>query len=206
MKGKRKRPIPATLPLVTQIDGKDRTVFVETNDYPIVFNMLIYGAPGVLRGAATRGPTVVGMTAAILKYDRKVLFSKYRVHSFASPVWDTVMLCRMLAKIGFALAVAELGRNGFASRLPELILDDNREVICFIGGDPDAKMQRSEALHELAIGYQRFKRKTYVVVTVRLFAANGRPTYKVVVGESLESASARIKRVLSSKVALMLAR
>jgi len=63
----------------------------------------------------------------------------------------------------------------------------------------------ANSLHELGLGYQRANGKDYVVAKVRLFAEQKGPIYYVAVGESLETPTAKFKRVLSRRFFSMIA-
>lgn len=198
-------PPPKTLPLEATIFGQQKTIEVPIEDYPILFAMFAYAEPDL---NATKGmPLVVGAAFVNFKLDLRMLFQKYGVGSFATPYLDNVMMCRMLAKIGHALAVAELGKHRFEPLLTNLIrVGNDRLEMRFIGGAPRSISRSPASLHSLALGYQKIEGTTYVVAHVQLFANYGGPTYAVVVGKSLESPIARFMRVLSSKTARMLAR
>lgn len=199
-------PHPKTLPLEASVDGVEQTINLPIEDYPIIFLMLDYGPPDVEKPNTEQGPAVRGARVAQLKYDQKELYKKYRINGFSSVAWDNQMLCRMLAKIGHSLAIAELGKS-FSPLLTNLIVSGEIAAMNLIGGKPEyVRDRKSDALHEVGLGYQRINRKTYVVSTIRLFARHDGPTYHVVVGESLESPIARLKRVLANKVSRMPAR
>jgi hypothetical protein len=174
-------------------------------DYPVFFNMPIFGKPRFLTGGEGGNQPTTAFTIMILRYDERKLRIDYGITSAASAYWDTHMLFRMLGKIAHAFAMAELGKGKFIPALPGMILTGEPDKFNHIGGDPELAPP-SVALHELGLGYQRAHGKNYVVATVRLFASKGGPTYHVVVGESRESAVARFIRVFSSKISRMQAR
>ena len=197
IRGKRGSSRPSTLPLTTTKNEIDTVIQIPIEDYPVIFNMPVYGAPGVFVGSPN--PSITGFTMIALRHDRRMLRKKYGITAFSGPVWDTHMLFRMLGKIGHALAVAELGIHGFKPALRDMILTGAPSAFNHIGGEPSLSPP-SKALHELALGYQRAQGKDYVVAKIRLFAGQPSPTYYVVVGEATKSAVAKFKRVLSSKI------
>lgn len=205
LKKKRSGPPPKTLPIQTKIDGRDKTLEMPVEDYPILFYMLSLGPPDLDGPGGT--PMMFGARIVIIRYDQNYLFKKYRLGAFSTPYWDQHTFCRMLAKIGHSYAVAELTRDKFSPALTNLIRLGDMAATKFIGGIFDGTPERrSQSLHELALGYQRINRKTYVVARIRLFAKYDGPTYAVIVGESLEHPIARAKRVFSSRISRMLAR
>ncbi|MEY9359594.1 hypothetical protein ABH994_002315 [Bradyrhizobium yuanmingense] len=189
---------PSTLPLSTRVNGIDRTVEIPTEDYPIIFNMLVYPAPDVANVNTEQGRAVIGAAVAVLKFDQFELFRKYGISTFSSAIWDNQMLTRLLAKIAHSYAFAELGEGKFSPRLLGLIRDGDISAMNLVGGDEALNDGRalSSALHELALGYQRINGAVYVVARIRLFASNGGPFYLVVVGESLETRTARAIRIV----------
>jgi hypothetical protein len=201
IRGKRTRPFPTTLPLTTQIDGKDVVREIPVEDYPVVFMMLICSTPPIFESKQATLPPITGTTVVMFNHDEKKLRKQYGITAFSTVRWDTVMFCSMLAKIGHSFAVAELGLGSFTPMLLDLIVHQDRDSIRLIGGEPNLKPP-SSALHEIGLGYRRSNGKDYVVATIRLFAAQGGPTYHVVVGESRESAFAKFKRVFAKKLSL----
>lgn len=198
-------PLPKTLPLQATIFGQQKTVEIPIDDYPVMFAMFAYAAPNL--DASEGMPLVVRAMLVQLKHDAQMLFQKYGIGAFATPYLDNVMMCRMLAKIGHALAIAELGRDQFKPLLTDLIrFGTNRLDMRFVGGAPHPIARSNGSLHSLALGYQKIKGTTYVVAHIQLFASHGGPTYAVIVGQSLESSIARFRRVFSSKIARILTR
>ena len=205
LKKKGSGPPPKTLPIDATVDGRNVTLQLPTEDYPIIFFMLALG-PHNLEGAGGT-PTTFGAHFVAVRYDQNDLFRKYRIGAFATPSWDQHTFARMLAKIGHSFAAAELKLDKFTPLLIDLIRHGDMSGTKYIGGIFDGTFERkSEALHELALGYQRIKRRTYVVVRIRLFAKFGGPTYAVIVGESSEQPMARAKRFFSNRISRMLAR
>jgi hypothetical protein len=201
---------PRALPLLVsdQSGGKDRAISdVPIEIYPIAFMLPVYLPPGFSATATEFGKAVRGALMTNLRVDMKALYKKYGVNAFATAHWDNAMLCRMLAKIGHSLAVAELGESRFRPFLRDLISKGEVAGVSLVGCSPDhEQLPRSTALHTIGLGYQRHNSKTYVVASIRLFARYGSPMYRVVVGESIETLVARAKRILSGKITRILAR
>jgi hypothetical protein len=199
------RPIPKTLPLPIQADGKEAKIDMPIDDYPIIFNMLCFGPPTLFARDSVGGLLVTGMTLVRMKHDERMLHKKYGITSFFTGRWDNQSFCRMLAKIGHSFAVAELGLDGFKPLLPELIRKGGLEVGPYIGGEP-RQPPESAALHEISLGRQRAHGKTYIVARIRLLACHGGPIYYAVVGEALSSRIAILRSTFWCKVSSMLAR
>lgn len=200
-------PHPKSLPLDATVNGVQTRIDMPVEDYPVVFMMVQFTPPDVSTENTAAGKAANGAVAAVLRYDEKTLSRKYGVTGFASAIWDNQMFCRMLAKIGHAFAVAELGSSGrmFSPKLLDLIVHGKINAMNLIGGPPVWEvLPPSQALHEVSLGYQKLGMRTYLVARVRLFARHGGPPYYVVVGESLESPIARLRRVVSNKISSVL--
>lgn len=197
--GKARSSRPATLPLQATISGKETTIDMPVEDYPVFFNMPVMGRPGVLTGGEGGTQLMIGFRVLVLQYNEQKLRRDYGITASASPYWDTHMLYLMLGKIAHAFATAELGRGKFVPALPEMILTGKPDKFNHIGGDPEPDPP-SAALHQLGLSYQRANGKDYVVATIQLFSNKSGPTYHVVVGESRESAIARFVRVFSNRI------
>jgi len=193
---------PKTLPLDATVNGIESRIDVPTEEYPIVFTMLLFPPPDVRRRNAESGKAVNGMITAVLKLDQKNLLRKYGISSWASAAWDTQMFCRMLAKIGHSFAAAELGPAGsFSPKLLDFIVNGDLGAMNLIGGPPEWEQPSpSDALHEIFLGYQRMAGRVNLVAKIRLFARYSGATYYVVVGESLESPIRRWGRVIAAKI------
>jgi hypothetical protein len=188
---------PSTLPISAKVDGADRIVQIPVEDYPIIFNMLVYPPPDVVNVNTEQGRLVIGMKFAQLRFDQKELYRKYKISGFSSAIWDNQMLTRMLAKIAHSFAFAELGGDKFKPRLVNLITRGDISAMNLVGGDDGLNdgERPSTALHELALGYQRINEKVFVVARIRLFASSGGPFYSVIVGDSLETSLTRLARI-----------
>jgi hypothetical protein len=205
LKKKGSGPPPRFLPIQATVYGKEKTIELPIEDYPILFMMFAFYPP--LIEDTGDMPSISGVRVVSLKHDEKDLFRKYQIGSFATPYWDHLMFRRMLAKIGHALAAAELGIKSFSPLLTDLIRHGDRAGMRFVGGEPDLNANpASSVLHELGLGYQKIAGATYVVAKIRLFAQHGGPIYYVITGKSLETPMARFKRVLSNRISRIPAR
>jgi hypothetical protein len=100
---------------------------------------------------------------------------------------DVLAFTRMLAKIGHAYAVAELGLENFRPLVTEFIRGEAEDFWRYIGTDVVAprRAPSSEPI-DLRLGHRRTASGTWLVAGIRIFADFGTPKYHVVVGE-LES-------------------
>lgn len=178
---------PKTLPVFALEPGGTRKVQIGIDDYPAALFMLPLVTPPILSLVAgrpvesPRHPPFVHW----FSYDAEVLRAKYGLDHWATQSLDMRYFCRMLAKIGHAFAVFELGVDGFRPILTDIIRDPDRAsraAIGFVGGlHPSPPPPRS--LHQLSVGRATIEGgTTFVVVRIRLFAQFGAPVYSVVVG------------------------
>ena len=108
------------------------------------------------------------------------------------PQWDkrhTVKaqpypFARLIAKIGFAYAVAELGRDAFSPLVTDIILGNSDDYFLTVGGSWDILSAIPGGDHTTDISMTFITpTKARVMVDVRLFSQAETPAYHVVVGE-----------------------
>lgn len=183
---KRKRNEP-TIPLTAIVDGKDVEIRLPLDEYPTLLFMMIMNAPGIAAGRPLGAPGIHGAWA------RQIWTSGTmpppNTPQFASPPFDSVRFCQMLAKIAHAFAAAEIGPSNFNPLLLDFILrpfsrlDQFPECYHLVGGSP-VEFAASDALHVLGIEIADINGQPHVVVGIRLFANLAAPVYVVVVGNA----------------------
>jgi ribonucleotide monophosphatase NagD (HAD superfamily) len=96
-------------------------------------------------------------------------------------VMNAMLLARMVAKIGHAFAVAELGANALEKNyVTHLVLDEARDWNYWIGGYDRGRDLPARELHELKF----LRRNSELSVIVHLFVPYcPRFAYEVVVGQ-----------------------
>lgn len=169
--------------IVVGADGAVETRSVPAPDYPMMLALYVFPPPGIITGAPDS--QIVDGALWVLSdqgtIDRQL--GQQNAKAIRSPLIAAEHLLRMLAKIGHAYAVAQVGVNGFRPFLRELILQGTPDrSTFFIGGDLEVPAAE-DALHGLWFSYRWTARTRYLVVSVRLFAMLGSPLYHVVVGE-----------------------
>jgi len=112
--------------------------------------------------------------------------TREKLTSFATPALDLFSFCRMLAKIGHAFAVAELGLGKFTPFLLDVILNESKDIFHYVGGVRDSLASPSlNTPYTISVDYGTTADTTFVVVHLRLFATvQGSPIYQIVVGET----------------------
>jgi len=173
-------------PMTAEVDGVE--TILEDKDFPGILVAFKFPAPSILKlGPPATEMIAAGIDARILPEfgDRlnRIRGGANQVR-FSTKSMDTVLFCRLLAKIAHCYAVAELGVDGFKPYLLDIIRDPDARFIGEYVGDAMAVDNRGEDLHEV---YQEdfYRKSKHVVVCVRLFGNYGLPTYWVVAGERL---------------------
>lgn len=185
MKGtKKKNPRFRATKIARQFEEIERLPLA---DHPTMLMLITLAAPGILMGRrsdARAGP--YGGWTKNLNLDVERLRQR-GYDGLASPEFDTVSFCQMLAKIAHSFAYAELGQD-LVPMLPRLIRRKLPPKVSawpsryhLIGGNPFERPE-SDALHELDLGIETTTGQGYVVVRIRLFAKYDAPTYYVVAG------------------------
>lgn len=191
---RRRKDRPKTLPLkVKYKPGDDWTRLpVNREEYPFLVLFPYFVMPDLLSGyetASNRGAVakkfwIRGASAARGFFENmNDLIADLGVHE-VMPEADAQVdaFCLMLAKIGHAYAVAELGNGNFEPLLLDLILKkDLSNRADFIGGlNYDETPLNS--LHELSLDDHTCYRPNLVSVRVRFLSKLGTPTYYFVAG------------------------
>lgn len=164
------------------LDGVD--VPVADPDYPGLIVSLGFDAPSILglsppAPEVLRGHVAVGMLPEFGERLNRVRRGSQAV-SFRTGL-EAHVYGRMLAKIGHAYAVAELGLNGFKPLLPDIIRQPESPFIGRLVGGSFGHGGEGEDLHEIRIDER--VGPGLVVVQLRLFADRDLPSYWVVAGE-----------------------
>ena len=177
-RNKRERPERLNLEIITP-DGNSQSREVEIKDYPSYVILFLMEPPGVLHG---RDPTdtITIKPRLIWRHDGAEPSRNWRTSLTVQP-WPFL---RMLAKIGHAFAVAELGWstfNTFTPLLNEIILHSSARVSHFVGVIADADDTPS-ALHWLQWSTICYGDREFLVVDICLFTLMKAPVFRVVVG------------------------
>jgi hypothetical protein len=187
---KRPQQRPKALPLFDpreerKIDGRERRVMVPMADYPVSLLLAKFEGPRLFNAE----PYDILLDSGCLHFftipNWPVLLMKYDLPRFASSSLDTFALCRTLAKIAHAYAIATFGMDNFIPVLPHFIMGNYDEYrVHYVGGHLDDEPP-SSSLHEISIEEPTEEQWQYIVVRIRLFAIYGSPVYRVVAGRRL---------------------
>jgi hypothetical protein len=172
-------------PAVTHRGGIKKEEEVHYSHLPAYLAMFAMEPPGFLRGVPVADEflgEIVFRQLATNVIDR--------VHNLGGRVTNKLvinpgLICRMLAKIAHAYAVAELGHGSFRPYLRDLILrPDSGTASHFVGGlVGDHPMGPNGPLHKIELWRPRRSGPSSLIAIIQLFAIHQMPIYQVVVGE-----------------------
>jgi hypothetical protein len=180
---------------LTHIDGSKESRPVPVRQYPRVLVMFTLQPPGIFTDRSQTNEFVAEPWITVHKDDT----AKFFASSWELATYGNLDFCRMLAKIGHAYMVAELGfvkLAGWQLLLPELILGvDPLACSHLVGCAPTHPVKQELLMHELQTLSHTRRGKEYLLVQIRLFGHFGAPSYHVVVAErSLPLAAATSAR------------
>jgi hypothetical protein len=187
-----KRPSgrPTSLPLFDprvhrRTGTTERKVMIPIKDYPISVLLVRFDAPRIFNPASSHNLLDGGWLYGFTDIQWDVLEQKYDLPEFGTSSLDTWALCRSLAKMGHAFAVAKFGMNGFVPTLPNFIMGDYDAIRLYYVGGSLADEPASEKLHEIGFETPDTIQWQYIVVRIRLFAKYGGPVYRIVAGKRI---------------------
>ena len=200
---RRKKGRPQTLRLkVKHAPDKDWEYLpVPQERYPFLITFPYLGMPGILTGlpktaAAAAVTKRLWIRGASPSHDFHALLEKLvaelGVHSIM-PVAkaDVEAFCRLLAKIAYSFAVAELGGHPFESPLIGYASGGDLSHCLHYIGSREAEEPPTETLHDLAV--LNGPPSAPLVVRIRLLSRLGTPTYYAVVRETTGRANPSLK-------------
>jgi hypothetical protein len=153
---------------------------VARDEYPLFYLYLEFDPPGLFTGRS--GDHDRWRPAALLNESEMRKYTPNDKDGFRLAPISMAIFCALLAKIGHAFAVAELGLDAFHPVLTPFIRAESVRILKWIGGESEPS-ETSTAFHEIGLSAEIIEGLTYVVVRLRLFSFLGTPWYKVVVGQ-----------------------
>ena len=188
---RRKSQRPATLPLKVQRRPNDDWTYMEVSQerYPFLVTFPYLGTPRILSGETQEGsPGAVSDKLWIRgaspanDFDQllRELVGELQVHALMpESKADVPAFCRLIAKIAYSFAVAELGPKALISPLRSLATDGQLANCLYLLGSRSSDEPPTGALHELDVIHTRVT--NLPVIRVRLLARLGTPTYFAVI-------------------------
>ena len=198
---------PRTLPAIAVFHDGDHEISVPTEDFAAYFPVLWFQPPGIMVG---RDPSVdVSIRGEFWRFPSELTVTSIGAQAIVySGEFDFIAFARMLAKIGHAFAVAQLGIDGFVPALLDIIHKRYarlHDVWHLVGGEPQSSAPRSHiittTLHELQLYYYPDIADGIVTCQIRLFSTlngsegQGMPIYEIVVGYFNACTSTRLTTI-----------
>lgn len=169
---------------------------IPIEELPALMMQFLYPYPSSLLGIAPMADIGGRISMAPLRRDAtakvsKLVTEKKRAKLNAGGIASD-SFARMLAKIGHAYAVAELGLEKFTPTLPSSILTKEAPHIHHYVGSGDIDMPRVDRLHEIELEIHRVGSIRYAVVRIRFFARHTDRYHFVVAGVLNEPTTAPV--------------
>ncbi len=177
---------PGSFPVfIPNSKGKDEKVLVSLGDYPHGHFFIKLPKPGLLLGVPLDFEYIPdgrkNRWYRILNKKVDPPVTPHKLTTFALPSLDLFSFMRMVAKIAYAYAVAELGYESFNPLLLETIKGSNAHMFHLIGGAETAEPISSP--YDISLVKVGINGKEFITGNVRVFATEqGSPTYTVIIG------------------------
>src|SRR5262245_6631795 len=184
---KRKKQRPARLTVRTRVAGRTELLSLAVADVPDAIVLVPFDEARILRGDHTdRREFIAGVPWVYGVGIDPARHTALGIKGLTTPI-HLHNLSRMRAKIAHGYAIAELGYGTFKELLPDLILGRTPNSPYLVGGSLVPDPPRT-ALYELSHRWERSQDdQDYLVISIRLFAHLGAPTFSVVAGRALTS-------------------
>lgn len=179
----------ATYPLTVVTERGRMQIHAPIEDHPVILPTPVFLPPAFLdRREYTSGVQCVGVRTIKWGPDPEEVAKRYGARQLSISV-DTkpAEFARMLAKIGYCYAVAELGRPAFEDVfvLPA-IFGRTGDIGRWVGAGPETLAIPAGALHYLQLDVvapsDPASSASLAIVHVKLFANSPTPVYSVIVG------------------------
>lgn len=166
------------------LNGKPEKKRLPADSVPFVCMGYRFPAPGLLRSVPPTDRFEGKIVVRTINDELKSHIEPEGVRMKLGTI-NILAFAQMLAKIGHAYAVAELGLNGFLPMLPDIILGKSTNAPYLVGGDESGtSLPESEpVLHSVYLQNCVINGTTYVLAAIRLFAFCGMSRYHIVVGK-----------------------
>ncbi len=200
---KKERPSHIEIGTITK-DGKHGKALVPAKEHPVTLFLYKFEESDYLKGNREEDSKFNWVPISIFSNkELDELIQKYNWDRKLEVKMVPVEFARMLAKIAYSFAVAEVTLEGFTSfqQLIEVILNRSNNISYLIGGDWDIPAPDPAGFHHLGMTYTFRDGYVDVIVQIRLFPAFETPLYRVVVGR-IDLNSQKQKQLLDKKLAI----
>lgn len=175
---------PTDLPLgLIDLDGSRREVDVASGEHPATLMLPVFAKPRILTLPGEERRETFIMWLALPDSDVLSLPQRHNASAIKLGSFEILSFCRLLAKISHGAAFLDLDwTDSWQPLLPDLILGRTDRYDILVGGTDRVENAPEEMgfpvfFESVDIGDER-----YLVAELRLFAWQGTPTYRVVVG------------------------
>jgi hypothetical protein len=181
----RHRDAPSTLPATVIQDGRERTVELKMEEYPILVHFPLFAPPAYLtRSASYKAGIHLSGIATVLLGPRPddVAESLGADELKLTASYQPVPFARMIAKVGYAFAVAERATDDLDGEpfVVPAILGRADDIGRWVGTLTKPFETHPGQLHRLLVHYDR--EKGLLIAEVQLFADSQTPSYGVILG------------------------
>lgn len=186
---RRKQKMPKTLPLIVERNGAQEQVDVPAREYPAMMLLPIFTTMGISQGGSpSRGVSFSGIQTLYIGRNPIGAMVEQRATAMKRKVtnWDISAFARLLAKIAYGFAVADLGLfpREEVPILP-LILGEADDASFWLGSSQYTlsvdSMQPKHSLGLMWLPDPVRKGEKMLVARVKLFATHDTYGYEIVV-------------------------
>lgn len=202
---RRKKDRPSHIEIGTiSDDGTPGKTLVPATEHPVTLFLYKFEESDYLKGNKEEDAKFNWVPISIFsKKELDELIEKYNWDRQLQVKTVPVEFARMLAKIAYSFAVAEVTLKGFTPfpQLIDVILNRNNNISWLIGGDWDIPAPDPAGFHHMGMTYVVRDGYVDVIVEIRLFPAFETPLYRVVVGR-VDLNNQEQKQLLDRKLAI----
>jgi hypothetical protein len=187
-------------------DGMTKKVTVPAAEVPAVAMLYKFGRANILQGKPPFDPTFEWLPVPY--FDHAALRQAMAKYSWDGQLQSKMVpeqFARMLAKIAYSYAIAELGFGAFEPLCLDIILGKSNNYSYTVGGSFDLKPEADgSGDHFITLGMiDQPNRPKLVIVNIRLFQQMGTPHHYVIVGHPQTDAQvSRIEDYLADSCAM----
>lgn len=176
-----RRRKPGTIPLWVEFEDRCEIVDVKAGDHPGIFPILRFDQMPPIITNIEEEPTMTVMLRGFLDKGNPAYTGAKKIHGRSSI--HAIKFSRMLAKIAHAFAIKELGVCGYIYDIPRFILNNDPNVINYVGCHSEPRGEYTKPDHLLYFTFPESIFGTIIVVNIVLFANwTDMPVYMVAVG------------------------
>lgn len=176
------RPSKLSLELF-DTDGSRREVEISSDEHPATLILPVFAKPRALLGQDEQRRETFTMWFALPDEEVFKIPGRYGASGMKLGSFEILNFCRLLAKIAHAAAFQD-GKwpDLFEPLLPDLIIGKTKEFDTLVGGIDRKENEPEDASFPLFFESVDNGDHRYLVAQLRLFANQGSPIYRVVVG------------------------